>query len=136
MSCYVGEGELICEECAVDMTDDDIAFGGESDSPEHCAYCHRPLFENFGLTDRGLNYVLAKVRESLKHGLKGPRADWRWGHGYYKGTGYHSVTRDWAQYVIDTCGSSNCEPVRDWNRDEQRMKRTLELYLYFTREAP
>lgn len=134
MTCYVGDGELVCEDCAVDMTDDQIAISGESDSPSHCAYCYRPLFDDFGLTDDGLRYVLESVRERLKHGLNGPRSAWRWEHGYYKGMGYHAVTRDWAEYVIDTHGMSDREPARD--REGQRMRRTLELYLHFTRGAP
>jgi hypothetical protein len=133
---YVCDGELVCEGCAVDCDESDAAIGGESDSPSHCGYCHRPLFDTFGLTGRGMQYVLESVRDSLKHGLNGPRKDWRWPSGYYEGMGYHAVTRDWAEWALDNYGMSDCEPVRPERRPEQRMKRTLELYLYFTRNAP
>lgn len=129
MTCYLGEGELICESCAVDMTDDDRVIGGESDTPEHCAYCHRPLFEDFDLTEDGVRQVLEKVRKDLKR-----NAGWRtnpngpvWLGGYYAGMPWLAVTRDWAEHVL-----ANHRRLR--HRLQRRDRRTLELFLYFTRE--
>jgi hypothetical protein len=99
MSCYVCDGELVCEKCAVDVTDDERAIGGESDSPTHCSYCQEPQFDTFGLTDAGVRHVLETVERDLR---KGTRDDgWRWDHGWYRGLGRAACVRDWCEYVLD-----------------------------------
>lgn len=126
MTCYLCDGELVCEKCAVDVTDDEIAIPGESDSPEHCSYCHVPLFEDFGLTSEGVEYVLESIRDDLRASANEEqlqrRQTWKWEHGYYVGMGFYAVGRDWAEYVLDNHHGLN-----------KRDKRTLELFLYWTR---
>lgn len=115
MIAYVCDGELVCEDCAVDVTDDEMAIGGESDSPSHCSYCHCPLFDVFGLTDEGQRYVLAAVRKSLKKGKAHANA-WHWEHGYYKGQNRDAVLLDW------------CDELRTWKLDK-RDQRTVDLFV-------
>lgn len=122
MTYYVCNDELVCENCAVDVTDDERAIGGSSDCPQHCAWCHAPLFDDFGLTAEGIAYVLETVRSDLKEGTKDD--GWRWENGWYKGLGKPAVVRDWAEHVLDNC-----------YRLDKRDKRTLELYLHFTQWA-
>lgn len=116
---YVCDGELVCEKCAVDVSEEDSAIGGETDSPQHCSYCHRPLFHVFDLTSVGVNYVIETIKRDLKKGTKD--TGWRWGHGYYKGLGRVAVGRDWTETVLDTCFSLN-----------SRDKRILQWYLFIT----
>lgn len=121
MTCYVGEGELICEDCAVDMSDDEMAIGGETDSPPHCAYCHRPLGDDFELTSEGKAYVMQAIRDALKRGTRNAPN----GHleGYYAGTGPHAVLRDWVDLWLD----------RGLYRADKRDRRTVELFMHWTR---
>lgn len=125
---YVCDGELVCEECAVDVTDDEAWIGGETDSPRHCSCCHRPLFDDgAGLTSEGVSYVLAAVRKELKRGTRSPHVSaWNasmiWEHGHYKGQPWIAVTRDWAEYVLD-----------NHHRLAKRDRRTLEIFMHWTR---
>lgn len=119
---YVCDGELVCGHCAKDVTEDQLAIGGDGDSPAHCGYCHRPLFDTFGLTSDGAEYVLETVRRDLKAGTRD--SGWRWEIGYYKGLGKPACVRDWAEYLTD-----------NWHGLDKRDERTLELYLHFTRWA-
>ena len=113
MTCYMGEGEFICEDCyrtecnscgtehctCERDREESRCIGGESDSPEHCAYCHRPLNEDFDLTQDGVLYVLDQIRSDLAKGIRNP--DWRWEHGYYKGLGVDAVQLDWIELWIE-----------------------------------
>lgn len=119
---YVCDGELVCGHCAVDVTADQQAIGGESDSPSHCGSCHRPLFDQFGLTSDGVRYVLKTVRRDLKAGTRDN--GWRWEHGFYQGHPKPAVVRDWACYLTE-----------QWHGLSRRDERTLELYLHFTEWA-
>jgi hypothetical protein len=116
---YLCNGELVCEACAVDVTDDDAVIGGDSDTPEHCAYCHRPLFDIFGLTEDGFRYVVAKIEERLREGTSDN--GWRWEGGYYVGLGRCASHRDWCDLVLDT-----------WYRIPRREERVLRWYRYLT----
>jgi hypothetical protein len=121
MTAYMGDGELICEHCAVDMTDDDVVFDENgSDSPSHCAYCHSPLLDDVGLSAEGVKYVLETVRRDLKAGTSD--TGWRWTHGFYLGMGRNAVCREWAEHVLSAFRFSL----------SKRDRRTLELYLHFT----
>lgn len=125
MTCYVGEGELICERCAVDMTDDDIAIGGETDSPPHCSYCNRPLDDDFELTTEGVAYVLKTIRESLKAGTRycvGRVGQWHEG-SWYHGSAFHAVERDWVELWIEPW-------LYQFSKEERRL---VELFMYWTR---
>lgn len=101
MTTYLCDVELVCDRCAKDVTDDDVCIGGESDSPSHCAYCHRPLFDDFGLTGEGVRYVVERVRETLKSGKASKPGEWRWTHGYYIGCDSNAVLRDWVELISD-----------------------------------
>lgn len=116
---FVCDGELVCGSCAEGVTDDERAIGGESDSPSHCSYCQRPLFDTFELTSDGVRYVLETVRRDLKAGTKDN--GWRWQYGFYKGLGKPACVRDWVEYLTD-----------NWHGLPKRDERTLELYLHFT----
>lgn len=116
MIAYVCDGELVCEQCAVD---DERAIGGDSDSCEHCSYCHRPLFDTFGLTPDGYAALLANVKADLKRGTR-TRLDWRWEHGYYIGMNRHASLRDAVEHF------------RDDYYGDRRAQRILDWYLYLT----
>lgn len=126
---YAGEGELICEhcyrcsddckgrECRLKAHSDEQCIGGESDQPEHCAYCMRPLDGSFALTAEGVQCVLENVRQHLKDGIGRP--SWRWEHGYYKGLGSDAVLLDQIELWV--------EPVS--YRLNKRDRRTVELFV-------
>src|SRR5690606_41255810 len=100
---YLCDGEFVCEYCAEGVDDSDsVAPGSETDIPQHCAYCHCPLF-TFSFTPACVQYVYRSVREQLKAGT----ADngWRWGSGYYEGMGKEAVLREWAAHEI---GRASC----------------------------
>ncbi len=125
---YVIDGDIYCDDCATDATDDQRAIGGESDSPQHCGNCHCPLFEDFGLTSDGVKCVLDSVREQLRRGTRTPRqraydGSMVWTDGYYVGLPWLAVTRDWAEWLLDSCGWSLARSDR----------RTLELFMHWTR---
>ncbi len=123
---YLCDGELVCESCAVDCTDDEAWIGGETDTPEHCSCCRRPLFDGAELTGMGVAFVVRSVREELKSGTRFPRghADGSmvWQHGWYEGLPWLSVTRDWAEWVLNHC-----------HRLDRRDRRTLEIFMHWSR---
>ena len=116
---YVCDGELVCEQCAVGVTDDELAIGGESDSCEYCSYCHRPLFDTFGLTQVGYAGLVDSVRHELKRGTR-TALDWRWEHGYYIGMNRHASLRDAVEHF------------RDHYYLDRKAQRILDWYLYLT----
>lgn len=100
MSCYVGDGELFCEKCAIarnDITADMQAIGGQADEPRHCGDCARPLWDSFGLTANGIQHVITAIEARLREGTA--PTDYRWPAGYYEGFGKHEQLRDWATYL-------------------------------------
>lgn len=123
MTVYVCDGELVCEDCAVDVTEDEAAIGGESDSTEYCSYCHCPLFDTFGLTRDGYAALLSRVESELKEGTR-TRPDWRWERGYYEGLNHHASLRDAVEHFES-----------DYFRDN-RARRILQWYLYLTADLP
>ena len=122
MIVYLCDGELICEDCAVDPSSDEEFYtdSNETDSPCHCSWCHRPI--DCTLTDDGIKYVYEAIRESLRRGLN-YRSDYRWDRGYYIGMGVHACTRDWAELLLE-------------HNPEKKIKRVAEYYLYHTRNMP
>lgn len=71
---------------------------GESDCPQHCDSCHKPL--EYSLTNEGIDYVVEAVREMLKSGRENyckvhpshdPDSD------YYKDSPAFAVVRDWVE---------------------------------------
>ena len=49
---YMGDAEFVCQDCAGDGAQ---YIGEESDVPEHCGICHRPL--ECSLTQDGVEYL-------------------------------------------------------------------------------
>lgn len=128
MTIYLCDGELVCENCAVDVTDDEAYIGGESDSVQCCSYCHRHLLDDGAeLTDIGVESVIESVRQELRRGLRTPRQSaWNgsmvWEHGYYAGLPWLTVTREWSQWVLDNC-----------HRIDRADRRLLEIFLFWSR---
>lgn len=114
------DSELVCEFCGGDSADCEEYSSQETDSPSHCAYCHRPL--DCSLTAGGIKYVYETIRQDLKLGLN-YRSEWRWDYGWYKGMGVHACTRDWAEMLLN-------------HNPEKKIKRVAEYYLYYTRNIP
>lgn len=112
------DSEIICEVCDHDGCEEYTSQ--ESDSPCHCAYCHRPI--ECSLTQDGIKYVYDTIRRDLKQGLN-YRSDWRWEHGYYVGMGVHAVTREWAEQLLE-------------HNPEKKIRRVVEYYLYYTENMP
>ena len=97
MQAYLNECEWLCPDCAGDDTEEvnwyDLDYE-ESDVPQNCAVCHRPL--GGALTPNGIKYILDAIQESLRVGRQARNTI----HDCYKGTYYE--------------GSRHCEIVRDW----------------------
>jgi hypothetical protein len=143
MDVYLLDGEFYCEDCGapkverevnddpdfddeffreVDDKNDEIDDtypdgGGESDTPQHCAQCHRPL-EN-PLTKDGVNYVLEAIRDELSK----PRSErnkvathWKEGE-YYAGCTATAVVRDWAEQLKYYCLDEEDARMVDWYLD-------------------
>ncbi len=122
MTAYLCDGELVCDGCAVDVTDDNAVIGGETDSPQHCSCCHRPLFDEFGLTTDGVAYVVARVEDALRAGHASNPGFWRWQHGWYLGLDRNACLRDWAELVSDG------HYIRQHDKRDERVLRWF-LYL-------
>jgi hypothetical protein len=112
MSAYIFDADIYCDDCAPNEAESD---SGESDCPQNCSVCHCPLYTP--LTKHGVEYVLDKIRESLREGREKRRTI----HPCYKGTYYE--------------GSQHGQIVEDWTRDlsdyflEGKDGRLVELFL-------
>jgi hypothetical protein len=116
--------EVFCEFCAPEGA---VAYdhgGGESDCPENCAACHRPL-EN-SLTSDGVEYVMEHIRDELRMPAEYRNASaTHWTDGdYYKGCTLTAVVRDWA------------EQLRWYDGLSERDERVIEWYLAHSVSVP
>jgi len=106
MTVYIGEAEWLCEDCGIEAglsEEDSYPDCGETDCPENCARCHRPL--EYSLTGEGVTYVMEHLdHEVAKWNLSPSKAmgEWKAVHDCYKGTWYEGspwivIMRDWAE---------------------------------------
>jgi len=111
------DGALYCEECAGPGGEE--VFGGESDSPEHCGDCHRPL--DYTLTGDGVAYVLVALQESIDSGREAFVLADHWEEGqYYHGGRMIDVVADWADvlenYGLDGADSLILEAFQEFRK--------------------
>jgi len=92
--------ELYCEDCACEkgIAERCELYCGESDCPQHCESCDRPLGNE--LTNDGVDYVLAHIRDELRSGQAARNAvHGCYDKGYYAGSRHCEIVRDWAEQL-------------------------------------
>jgi hypothetical protein len=108
MDAYLLECEWYCGECKPLVAEEYADGGGESDTPQHCHGCGKPL-ENT-LTSEGVQYALEHAEEEARRPreereriipLKGTAEED--GLAWYKGEPHKRIVLDWLDQLNDYC---------------------------------
>jgi len=94
------EGYILCEMCIGDAESESEHLYGESDCPEHCSLCGRPV--DHELTAHGARLILEAIEQQISALLKQTKrqrqAPGQWPRtNYYHGSPAYAVVLDWAE---------------------------------------
>ena len=100
------DGDILCTFCAeeqnIDIDNDPevspMFCDGESDTPQNCGNCHRPI--SYGLTQDGFLYVVGCLRDELRKGAdEYLKINNCYKGSYYEGSPHIRIILDWLKSI-------------------------------------